>query len=223
MKLLKTTLIASALILGTGSMALAQTSYGSGTKAKDAVVDKATDIAKDKAKDVVGDKAGAFVDPAVKAGENMIKGDSVKDAVIKAGTSEAKSYGSGGVAGEAAKSMDAKDTVTAGKVLIKGGSKEEAALAVAKDNAKDAMMDKADGLLKDKATSYGSGTKDAMKDKAEPYGSGTGTIKSSAPAYGSGTTAPASAPAATTINCPSGTTAQADGTCMVTGNYQPRS
>ena len=210
MKLLKTTLIASALILGTGSMALAQTSYGSGTKAKDAVVDKATDIAKDKAKDVVGDKAGAIVDPAVKAGENMIKGDSVKDAVIKAGTSEAKSYGSGGVAGEAAKSMDAKDTVTAGKVLIKGGSKEEAALAVAKDNAKDAMMDKADGLLKDKATSYGSG-------------SGTGTIKSSAPAYGSGTTAPASAPAATTINCPSGTTAQADGTCMVTGNYQPRS
>lgn len=208
MKLLKTTLIASALILGTGSMALAQTSYGSGTKAKDAVVDKATDIAKDKAKDVVGDKAGAFVDPAVKAGENMIKGDSVKDAVIKAGTSEAKSYGSGGVAGEAAKSLDAKDTVTAGKVLIKGGSKEEAALAVAKDNAKDAMMDKADGLL---------------KDKAESYGSGTGTIKSSAPAYGSGTTAPASAPAATTINCPSGTTAQADGTCMVTGNYQPRS
>jgi len=212
MKLLKTTLIASALILGTGSMALAQTSYGSGTKAKDAVVDKATDIAKDKAKDVVGDKAGAIVDPAVKAGENMIKGDSVKDAVIKAGTSEAKSYGSGGVAGEAAKSMDAKDTVTAGKVLIKGGSKEEAALAVAKDN-----------LLKDKATSYGSGTKDAMKDKAESYGSGTGTIKSSAPAYGSGTTAPASAPAATTINCPSGTTAQANGTCMVTGNYQPRS
>lgn len=200
MKLLKTTLIASALILGTGSMALAQTSYGSGTKAKDAVVDKATDIAKDKAKDVVGDKAGAIVDPAVKAGENMIKGDSVKDAVIKAGTSEAKSYGSGGVAGEAAKSMDAKDTVTASKVLIKGGSKEEAALAVAKDNAKD-----------------------AMKDKAESYGSGTGTIKSSAPAYGSGTTAPASAPAATTINCPSGTTAQANGTCMVTGNYQPRS
>ena len=99
---------------------------------------------------------------------------------------------------------------------------------------KDAMKDKA------KDASYGSGTKDAMKDKAKDasYGSGAkaedvmmkeknssygsgGTVKS-APNYGSGTTT-ATTTAAPAINCPFGTTAQANGTCMITGNYVPRS
>lgn len=203
MKLLKSTFMASALILGTASFAVAQSSYGSGTKAKEVAVDKATDMAKDKAKDMVGDKAGAMVDPAMKAGEHMMKGDSAKDAMMKAGQSEVKSYGSGAVTGEAAKSMDAKDAMTAGKVMMNGGSKEEAAMAVAKDNAKDAMMDKADSMMK----------KEMMQG---------GTIKS-APSYGSGTAAPAPAPAIPVLNCPAGTTAQANGTCMVTGNYVPRS
>jgi len=204
MKLLKSTLMASALILGTASMVVAQDSMTD--KAKNMAVDQATDMAKDKAKDMVGDKAAKMVDPAAKVGKNMMKGDNMKDAAMKAGQSEAKSYGSGAVAGEAAKSMDAKDAMTAGKVMMKGGSKEDAAMAVAKDKAKDAMMDKADGMMK----------KEMMH---------SGTVKS-APSYGSGTAAPAAAPAApaaATLNCPSGTTAQANGTCMVTGDYQPRS
>jgi hypothetical protein len=111
------------------------------------------------------------------------------------------------------------------------------------------MMKEGDAMMKDKAKSYGSGTKakdammkegDAMmKDKAKSYGSGAkaqdvmmkegdammkdkmmhqGTIKTSAPSYGSGTTA-----AVPAIRCPSGTTPQANGTCMITGNYVPRS
>jgi len=208
MKLLKSTLVASALILGTASMSYAQDAMVD--KAKDVAVDKATDMAKDKAKDMAGDKAGAMVDPAMKAGEHMMmKGDSAKDAVMKAGQSEVKSYGSGAVAGEAAKSMDANDAVTAGKVMMQGGSKEDAAMAVAKDKAKDAMTDK--------AKSYGSGMKDKMMQG--------GTIKTAPSSYGSGTPAAAPAPAApaVTINCPAGTTAQANGTCMITGNYQPSS
>lgn len=211
MTLLKSTLMASAFILGTASMAAAQDSMKD--KATDMAVDKATDMAKDKVTDMAGDKAGQMVDPAAKVGKNMMKGDSLKDASMKAAQSEgksmvkgtAKSYGSGAVAGEAAKSMDAKDAMTAGKVMMKGGSKEDAAMAVAKDKAKDAMMDKADGMMK----------KEMMQ---------SGTVKS-APTYGSGTAAPAAtAPATTvTVNCPSGTTAQPNGTCMVTGDYQPKS
>ena len=203
MKLLKSTLMASAIILGTASMSIAQDkSYGSGTKAKDVAVDKATDMAKDKAKEMAGDKAG-MVDPAMKAGEHMMKGDSVKDAAMKAGKSEmkkkAKSYGS--------------------------GTKTE-----------DAMMKKGDAMMKDKAKSYGSGAKaeDAMMKKGDSMMKKEdammkdkmmheGTIKTSAPSYGSGTPAAAPAPAAPVINCPTGTTAQANGTCMITGNYVPRS
>jgi hypothetical protein len=58
-----------------------------------------------------------------------------------------------------------------------------------------------------------------MKDKMMHQG----TIKTSAPSYGSGTPAAVPAPAVPVINCPTGTTAQANGTCMITGNYVPRS
>ena len=77
--------------------------------------------------------------------------------------------------------------------------------------------------------SYGSGTKDAMKDKgdhmmkkedvmmkdkASSYGSGT-----QAPAYGSGNAAPASS--GIPLNCPTGTKGQPDGTCMITSGSFP--
>jgi len=153
MKLLKTALMASAMVIGTASMAIAQDSYGSGTKAKDAAVDKAKDVMMEKAEDAM-----------MKEGDAMMK-------------DKAKSYGSGA-------------------------------------KAEDAMM-------KDKAKSYGSGAKaeDAMmKEKMMKED----TIKTSAPTYGSGTPATTQAPAIN-INCPAGTTAQANGTCMITGNYVPRS
>ena len=200
MKILKSTLMASALILGTASMSFAQDkSYGSGTKAKEVATDKATDMAKDKAKDMVGDKAGAMVDPAMKAGKHMMKGDSAKDAMMKAGESEAKS-----MMKDKAKSYGS-------------GTKAEDAM-MKKEEKSYGSGSKGDAMMKDKAKSYGSGSKsDAMmKDKMMDKG----TIKTSTPSYGSG--APAAAPAAT-LNCPAGTTAQANGTCMITGNYQPRS
>ena len=178
MKFLKSTLMASALVLGAASMSIAQdNSYGSGTEAKDIAVDKVKDVAKDKAKDMVGDKAG-MVDPAMKAGEHMMK-------------DKAKSYGSG-------------------------------------TKAEDSMMKEGASMMKDKAMSHGSGATagekgHSMMKKGDAMMKDTmqhqGTIKSSAPSYGSATSA---APAAT-INCPAGTTAQANGTCMITGNFQPRS
>jgi len=78
------------------------------------------------------------------------------------------------------------------------------------------------------AESYGSGT----PKPTESYGSGTtkptqaygsGTPKP-ADSYGSGTPKPAGSYGsgnAVTINCPSGTTAQADGTCLITSGSFP--
>ena len=207
MKLLKSTLMASALILGTASMSYAQDAMTD--KAKDMAVDKATDMAKDKAMDMAGDKAGKMVDPAMKAGKHMMKGDSAKDAVMKAGQSEAKSMMKDKVMGEGASmattSMDGDDMMTAGKVMMKGGSKEEAAKAVAKGKAKDAVMGKAEGMVKDHMMPSGT-------IKSAP------AVTSTAPAIA----APAPAAPVANINCPYGTTAQANGTCMVTGDYQPR-
>ena len=206
MKLLTSTFMASALILGAASMATAQDSMKE--KATDMAIDKATDITKDKATDMAGEKAGQMVEPAAKVGKHMTKGDSAKDAAMKVGKSEVKSMAKEKVM-EDGVSMDSQDSIIAGKVMMEGGSKEDAMMAVAKDKTKDVVMDKADSMMK----------KEMMQ---------SGTVKS-APAmqksYGSGTpaaTTTASVPAAS-INCPSGTTAQANGTCMVTGDYQPRS
>ncbi len=192
MNILKSTLLASALILGTASASFAQDAMTD--KAKSMATEKAKDMATDKAKEMAGDKAN-MVDPAMKAGEQMMKGDSLKDAAMKAGQSEVKTMMTGKVTGDTIMTekgkMDGEDMMTAGKVMIKGGSAEDAAMAVAKDNAKDVMMDKAEGMMKGKMMHQG-------------------TVKSVAPA------------AAVTINCPAGTTAQANGTCMITGDYQPR-
>ncbi|MEP3888928.1 MAG: hypothetical protein ABJN69_00595 [Hellea sp.] len=193
MTLLKSTLMASALILGTASASFAQDALTD--KAKDMAVDKATDMAKDEAKKHMG-KTG---EQAVKAGEHMMKGDSAKDAAMKVGTSEAKSMAKDQIMGDTMMTekgtMDGGDMMTAGKVMVKGGSAEDAAMAVAKENAKDAVMGKAKGMMKDQMVHQG-------------------TIKTAAPMT--------SAPAAVTVNCPAGTTAQANGTCMITGDYQPR-
>ncbi len=96
----------------------------------------------------------------------------------------------------------------------------------------DAMMKKDDAMMKKDEKSYGSGTsedammkkEDAMMKKDEmkkSYGSGDSMMKKEDAmmkkdemnSYGSGTKM--SKP----INCPSGTTAQADGTCLITGNF----
>jgi len=116
---------------------------------------------------------------------------------MKVGKSEVKSMAKEQVL-EDGVSMDGQDAMTAGKVMMEGGSKEDAMMAVTKDKTKDVVMDKADRMMK----------KEMMQ---------SGTVKS-APSYGSGSAAPVAS-----INCPSGTKAQANGTCMVTGDYQPKS
>lgn len=232
MNILKSTLMASALILGTASVSFAQDAMTD--KAKSMATDKAKGVASDKVKSMMGDKAN-MVDPAMKVGEQMMEGQITSDMIM---TEKGK--------------MDGADMKTAGKVMMKGGSVEDAAMAVAKDNAKDAMMKKASGIMTDNVvgdkmlTEKGKmdgqdmvtagkvmmqggsaadaakavakdNAKDLMMDKADSMMKSEmmpqGTVKSVAPTM----TAPAVA-----INCPAGTTAQANGTCMITGNYQPR-
>ncbi len=138
-----------------------------------------------------------------------------------------------------------EDAMVAGTTMIKGGSKEDAAIAVMQNRvdgkvdsmtdgvksmdgmSKDAVMDKAAGS----ATTYTEGATDAA-GSAKTY---TGNAASSAATYGSpvmpksgvmsDTRAPAmTAPvpsAMTPLNCPSGTKGMPDGTCMVTGNWNP--
>lgn len=269
MTFLKSTLMASALILGTTTAAFAQDAMVD--KAKDMAVETGTDMAKDEAKKHMG-KTGEH---AMKAGEHMMKGDSAKDAVMKVGASEAKSQAQNttqGMATDMVKeqvmgdtmmtekgTMDGDDMMTAGKVMVKGGSVEDAAMAVATDNAKDTMMNKAQGVLKsdgvmtdnvmgekmltekgkmdgdDMMTAGkvmikgGSAEEAAMavaKDNAKDavMGQAKGMMKDKMMHQGTvkTTTPMVSTPAAADINCPSGTTAQANGTCMVTGDYQPR-
>jgi len=100
--------------------------------------------------------------------------------------------------------MDGEEMMKAGKVMVKGGSAEDAAMAVAKDRAKDAMMEKAGTMVGTKSAPV-QGISAPLQTMPVPAGA---TLKSGQ-AY--------SAPS----NCPSGTTAQPDGTCMITGNYNP--
>jgi len=66
-----------------------------------------------------------------------------------------------------------------------------------------------------------------MLDKG--MGQHQGTIKTGAPMMDDGqnvnvsTPTAISAPTIAPINCPYGTTAQPNGTCMITGDYRPRS
>jgi len=126
----------------------------------------------------------------------------------------AQSYGSGTKKGDAMmKKGDAM--MEKGDAMMEKGDammKKEDAMMKKGDH----MMKKEDVMMKEKPASYGSGT------KAPSYGSGT--TKTPAPAYGSGSQAPAygsgSAPASgLALNCPRGTTAQPDGTCLITGNF----
>lgn len=183
--------------------------------AKDKVKSKAQDMATDAAGDMAGEAAGKGVD----MGADMMKGKSAKDAamdaVMDSGKSSMKSetglgdmgatiLGTGTAAdmgADAIGSMSTEEKMKAGKIMLNGGSAEEAATAVAKDR----MKDKAEDMLMDKASSMMSGG----------VGNGAAVETPSTPM------APMAAPApAVTINCPSGTTAQPNGTCMITGDYE---
>ena len=200
MKFTKTLIVAS-LMLGTAGIAHAQ--YGSGTAAKDAVVEKGTEMAKDKAMEMAKDAMGdvATEDKMEMAKKMVIEGKSAEDAAMEMAKEKVmakgdammeKATGSGTTYGSG---TDAKDTMM-----------EKA----------DTMMEKADTMMKKEtgsATSYGSGA--TTTTTTTTHGSSSTATTTT---HGSATTSTA-APA---IACPSGTTAQPDGTCMITGNYVPR-
>jgi len=186
-------LMASAALFAFASPTFAQSS--------DMVKDKAMDMAKDQAKDMVKKKVkgqtGDLGAKAIDVGANMMDGKSMKDVAIDAAMDKPKislkdqALGSvigGGMVNEAG-SMSTDEKIKAGKILMKGGSVQDAGTAIAKDRAKDKLMDKAGEMLSKQMI-----TETAPKTPAMP---------------------------AALVNCPSGTTAQPDGTCMITGDYEP--
>ena len=218
----KTTCIAAALMVSASVLpATAFAQDGMKDKAKDMAVDMAKDKAKDEAKDMMGDKMGATghmaTDKAIDMGADMAKGKSMKDAatgaVMGGAKSEAKSMMQGDTMLTEKGKMDGDDMMTAGKVMMKGGTAEDAAMAVAKENAKDAMTHNAKKMMKKGMGQHEGTVKSApMMDGKE---GGNGMTMSEPMA--------APAPSLPPINCPAGTTAQPNGTCMITGDYQPRS
>jgi len=119
---------------------------------------------------------------------------SAKDVMTDA-AKKTESYGSGKVEG-------ASEKVTH-QPKVKG--------AYGSDN-KDGHADKA---------SYGSDNKDGHADKAS-YGSDKMQHKADKMDHMSDKMEPATS-TTTVLNCPAGTKGQADGTCMIVGNYVPRS
>ena len=219
MTLLKTTFIAAALLVTPA--AFAQDAMTD--KAKDMAVDVAKDKAKDMAADQMGDTGSMAADKAIDVGADMMKGESMKDAAMGAaadmGKDKAKSHMmSDGTMMDGAKmgtKMDGHDAMTAGKVMAKGGSMQDAGAAVAKDKMKDHMMDKAKHMMK---SSEGKTAQEGVTYQQEGT-SHQGTIKTPPPVMN---TMPVPAQSTMAINCPYGTTAQPNGTCMITGDYKPR-
>jgi len=161
------------------------------------------------------------------------------------------------------------DALTAGTVIFKGGSKEDAAVAIVKNRAKkrvDGVVgDQLGGVVGSQTGSSSGGIANQIGGVVGGGGIGSqvggviggggianqvggvvsGQAPSSAKVYegaknssttytgqgsdtiysGQGTSAPAptqhapAAPSSAPVNCPAGTTAQANGTCMITGNW----
>ena len=124
------------------------------------------------------------------------------------------------------------DALTAGKTLLKGGSKEDAAIAVVKGRTENKVEDVTgsnvdlDDLSKDGMIEAGKDVAiEKAKSSATTYGdkAAGSHIKNSAPIIPkSGGTIATPAPTTTStapLNCPSGTKDAGDGTCMITGDW----
>ncbi len=176
-------------------------------KAKEMAVDKAEDKAKDEmAKQVTGDAAVAG-DAAIEVGADMAKGQSAKDAVMGKVQGEAKSTTKTSIATDG---MTTGETIKAGKIIAKGGSTTDAAMEIGKDR----MKTKAKGWAEEEAGKMihkGAKTDAEMDMKTN--------VQTSTPAASSSTNIQTSTSLA--VNCPAGTTAQPNGTCMITGDYNP--
>lgn len=137
--------------------------------------------------------------------------------------------------------LTADDTITAGTTMLKGGSKEDAAVAVVKgrvdgkiesmtggasmeDLSVDGAMDASKSMAADKAHGSASTYTDKSKGSASTY---TDKAAGSATSYGapviqkSQDVVPTTvAPSVTAISCPAGTKDAGDGTCMITGDFK---
>ena len=137
-----------------------------------------------------------------------------------------------------------EDAVVAGTTMLQGGSKEDAAIAVVKnrvdnkidgmtdgmvsmdDMSTDGMMDAGKEMAKDKMMDEAAGSAKTYTDKAPSSAATYGSAiipKSGAPTLTTTTDMmPASAASdMTPVNCPAGTKGMPDGTCMVTGGWNP--
>ena len=167
MRILTTAILASGLMLGSANLATAQLGG-----LKDLATDAATDAAKDKASGVLGGSSSGLL------GNSSI-GDAASGVL---GNSEPGSITSSQLSGQ--------ESLTAGKVLLGGGSTTDAAIAVGRSRLESRGKEFISGQVENPGSLLG------------------GEAPAPAPSY--------SAPA---IACPAGTQAQADGTCMVTGDW----
>ncbi len=196
--------IKTLLIIGTAAAAFAVTPAINAQVSS--VKDQAVEIVKVAAQDkTYGSGTKGKTERAKSYGSDKAEGEAAK--VKSQATEKAKSYGSGTKDG----AVEKVKSQTTDKTYGSGKAEGEAVKAKATDKTYGSGKAKGEAV-KAKATdkAYGSSTKDGAVEKAKSYGSGNkGTVKTSAP--------PAQAPA---ISCPAGTTAQSNGTCMITGNYK---
>ncbi len=114
-----------------------------------------------------------------------------------------------------------EDAITGAAVIFKGGSKEDAAIAIVKNRAEK----KIEGIVDDQIEGVSTGEAPSSAKVYDAAKGSSTTYQDKAPDAGSATTYPSqpsiSAPVVsqTPVNCPAGTTAQTDGTCMITGNW----
>jgi len=154
---------------------------------------------------IISAAATAFaVSPVISAQVNDAVKDKVVDTVKDEAVKKVKDAAKDKAYGSATKA--ASETVDAGTV--------EKAKAYGSGKAEGEVHDAAD-----KAKAYGSGKAEGEVQKAKSYGSGNkGTVKSQG--YGSANQSTSTTTSSTAIACPAGTTAQPNGTCMITGDYK---
>ena len=192
MRILTTALLSAGLMMGTASIAHAQLGA-----LKDAASKAATDAAKDKASGLLGTSAPA-PSPLESATSGLLGNNASTSGLGNVASGVAGNSTLGSITSS---DLSGDETLTAGKILLGGGSTTDVATTIAKDRAKAQGKDLLNQQIGSVAGSLGSGT---QYEEAPAATQGSGTSYQ----------APAAA-----VNCPSGTTAQADGSCMITGNW----
>ncbi|MEP3655247.1 MAG: hypothetical protein ABJO36_10160 [Litorimonas sp.] len=144
--------------------------------------------------------------------------------------------------------MTTDDAIIAGKTMIKGGSKEDAAKAVVKNRAekkiesmtggvsmddvsKDGVMKAGKEMAEDKMMDKAKSSATTYTDKSKTHGMSdmekakamitTGDVPIIQKSGAATPAATAPAVKAAPVNCPAGTKDAGDGTCMITGDWKP--